>query len=70
MTKLQVARKARGLTVVQLAGLMGIDPASVSRIERGLQECSRDKAKLMAEALGVDVLDVIFNKPHEMGEAA
>lgn len=69
MTKLQKARREKNLTVLQLAALVGIDPSSVSRIERGVQECRRDKAHALAAALGVNVLDVVFNKPHE-GEAA
>ncbi len=65
MTKLQKARKDKGFTVIQLAQKVGLDPSTVNRIERGVQECNRDKARDLAAALGVDVLDVIFNKPHE-----
>lgn len=65
MTKLQKARRDKGLTILQLAIKVGIDPSSINRIERGVQECNREKARDLANALGVDVLDVIFNKPHE-----
>lgn len=62
MTKLQKARSAKGLTVLQVALQVGLDPSTVNRIERGVQECRRDKARALAAALDVDVLDVIFNK--------
>lgn len=65
MTRLQKARRGLGLTVIQLALKVGLDPSSISRIERGVQECRREKAHELAAALGVDVLDVIFNKPEE-----
>lgn len=63
MTKLQAARQQMGLTVLELSLLVGMDPSSVNRIERGKQICHRDKAKVLAAVLGVDVLDVIFNEP-------
>lgn len=68
MNKLQAARKRKGLTVLQVAVLVGLDPSTINRIERGVQECRRDKARELAAVLEVDVLDVIFNKP-EKGKA-
>lgn len=65
MTKLQQARKAKGLTVFEVAVRAGMDPSTISRIERGVQECRREKAVELATVLEVDLLEVIFNKPKE-----
>lgn len=62
MTKLRIARKQRGLTVYDVADRVGLTAGAVSRIERGLLGASPAKARLLANVLGVDVLDVIFNK--------
>lgn len=68
-TKLQLARQEKGLTASELGALVGLDASSVNRIERGLQECGRDKVRALAAALEVDVLDVVFNKPEKKSAA-
>lgn len=49
-----------GLTQEQLAVKLGIPQSSVSRLERGLETPSLERAKKMADALGV-TLDAYFN---------
>ncbi|MDD3675810.1 helix-turn-helix domain-containing protein [Thauera propionica] len=60
MTKIKAARKAKGLTVQDVATRCGITPGTVSRIERGLIGTSPETAKKLAAALGIDPADVIF----------
>lgn len=60
MTKLKAARKAKGLTVQDVAERCGITPGSVSRIERGLMGTKPETAKKLAAELGIDPADVIF----------
>lgn len=60
MTKLKAARKAKGLTVQDVAERCGITPGSVSRIERGLMGTTPETAKKLAAVLGIDPADVIF----------
>jgi len=60
MTKIKAARKAKGLTVQDVATRCGITPGTVSRIERGLIGTSPETAKKLAAVLGIDPADVIF----------
>lgn len=60
MTKLKAARKAKGLTVQDVAERCGITPGSVSRIERGLMGTTPETAKKLAAVLGIDPAEVIF----------
>lgn len=60
MTKLKAARKAKGLTVQDVARSCGITPGSVSRIERGLMGTTPETAKKLAAVLGIDPAEVIF----------
>ena len=49
----------RGMTQKQLAGAAGINPLYLSQIERGVRTSSARTLAALAEALGVDVDDLI-----------
>ena len=66
MTKIKQARMKSGMTVLQLAMKVGIDPSSMSRIENGKQQCrARARVEKIAGVLGLELLDVVFNEPEE-----
>ena len=52
-------RKHRGITQKQLAGATGINPLYLSQIGRGVRTGSARTLAALAEALGVDVDDLI-----------
>ncbi len=55
MSELREIRKARGLTLESVAYLAGVDPATVSRIERGEVVPKPETVVTIARALGVSV---------------
>ena len=55
----RVYRDHRGMTQKQLAGAAGINPLYLSQIERGVRTGSARTLAALAEALGVDVDDLI-----------
>ncbi len=55
----KVFRDHRGMTRKQLAGASGINPLYLSQIERGVRTGSARTLSALAEALGVDVDDLI-----------
>jgi transcriptional regulator with XRE-family HTH domain len=65
MSKMREARKAKKLTVVKLAILVGLDPSSISRIERGLHGVTPQTAKRIGEVLGIDPAEIIFMERKE-----
>ncbi len=60
MTKIKAARKAKGLTVQEVAERCQLTAGTVSRIERGLMGTTPDTAKRLAEVLGLAPAEVIF----------
>ncbi|MEM9342892.1 MAG: XRE family transcriptional regulator [Pseudomonadota bacterium] len=56
-------RKARGLTLVQLAETSGMSVSHVSAIERGAVNASIDKVNRLADALGVPVAWFFTRRP-------
>lgn len=57
---LRKARIAAGLNQAELARLIGKDQGAVSRIESGKQTIDAAAAPLIAAALGIDVLHVLY----------
>ena len=53
------ARKRAGLTQVQLSEATGIDQASISRMENGKQGITLEYLKRIAQALGVEIGDLL-----------
>ncbi|MCU0987996.1 MAG: helix-turn-helix domain-containing protein [Xanthomonadales bacterium] len=62
MSKIREARLRRGLTQIEVAGLVGITPAAVSRIERGKIGVAPRRAHRWADVLGLSVDDILFQK--------
>lgn len=60
MTKMQRARKAKGMTVYDLAAEVGLTPGAISRIERGIRSARPANAKKLAEVLDLPIEDVLF----------
>jgi len=60
MSKIKAARKAKGLTILEVATLIGVTPGTISRVERGLQGMRPETAKRLAAVLGLDPAEVIF----------
>jgi transcriptional regulator with XRE-family HTH domain len=52
-SKLRIVREARGLSLREAAKLARIDPAQLSRLERGLGGLSVNAAMRLARALGL-----------------
>ena len=71
---LRSARKAKGLTQAALAELLGgkIRQGDVSKIENGERGLSIDLAPKLADALGLDLLAVLYpsNDASSQDEAA
>lgn len=62
MKNLTSIRKAKGLSQTELAEAVGIKQATVSRIEKGVNNPSLDVAEKIAVALGVNVVE-LFGLP-------
>lgn len=62
--RLRDLRRERGETLTETAQRAGISPQYLSEIERGRKECSSEILGSVAEALGLDLIDVV----HRVGE--
>lgn len=62
MKNLHTIRKAKGLSQTELAEVVGIKQATISRIEKGVNNPSFDVADRIAQALGVNVVE-LFGLP-------
>ena len=70
---LHIARKAAGLTQVQLAEISGVSNAKISRIEAGIIKIENLTAKnfmALANALGVDPSTLLTGKEEQTVEGA
>lgn len=56
---LRAIRKARGLTQEDLAGLSGLHFTYIGGIERGERNLSIDNVGRLADALGLDAVDLL-----------
>ena len=61
--RLQEIRKLRGLTQAQLAELVDVETATISRIERGVRFPQKENLELIAEKLDVKIKD-LFDFSH------
>lgn len=52
---IRAARIARGMTLAEVAAIVGCTPANVSHMEAGRQSVSMEQLDLLAMALGVPV---------------
>lgn len=62
MTRLRIRqiRKAKGMTLEQVASAAGSDPTNISRLERGLQGYTDDSLRAVAKALGVSIIELFI----------
>jgi phage repressor protein C with HTH and peptisase S24 domain len=63
--RIKAHRKARGLTLVQLEEITGIDNGNLSRIEREHQSLTNDTMKLISKALGISLSELFADSPEE-----
>lgn len=63
-TSIRTARKAKGLTLEELANTVGTDTGNLSRLERGLQGASQELLSRIMSALGMS-LSVETQKPQD-----
>lgn len=71
-TPLRRARNARGLTLEQLSSGVNLDPATISRIERG-ETCSADAAERLAAFFGentITELEILYPERYEPKKVA
>lgn len=57
-TPLRRIRKARNLTLKKVADALGVDPANLSRIERGAQQASPELAERISGYYGGEVTEI------------
>ncbi|SEK13931.1 helix-turn-helix domain-containing protein [Paraburkholderia diazotrophica] len=65
-SRMREARKARGLTLMQLSAQSGVGLTTISKAERGEIALTYDKFAALARALSLD-LDEIFGFPQQAG---
>lgn len=58
----QAIRKARGLTQSELADLAGVEQPTISKLERGSDSMTLRTLTRVAEALGVEVIDLFESR--------
>lgn len=63
------ARKGRGLSQLELANAVGVDPSTISRIERGAVHPSGKVATDVARVCHVDVNELLGVVPDECESA-
>jgi transcriptional regulator with XRE-family HTH domain len=61
--RLALARRAHGLTAVQVAGMAGLLRSRISRLERGTADPSLDDLRRIVRAIGVDVAYLLATRP-------
>jgi transcriptional regulator with XRE-family HTH domain len=57
--RLRIARRSAGLTQKQLAELLGVEPITVSRWERGVTSPSLPRLRRIAELTGTSASDLV-----------
>jgi transcriptional regulator with XRE-family HTH domain len=61
--KLRDLRKARGVALKELAARIETSPAQIQRLERGQRHLTLDMFLTYCEALGVDAVDLLQERP-------
>jgi len=63
--RIKLIRDKRGMSQIQLAEMLGVDPSHICRIEKGKGTCSISLLQKLATALGVSVADLLDETPAE-----
>jgi transcriptional regulator with XRE-family HTH domain len=63
--RIKRARKARGLSLAQVAGLTGLHPVAIARAERTGKDAKASTVAAIAKALGVPVCELFEEPGHE-----
>ena len=61
--RIRQERKARNLTLEELASIVGIDPSYLQRIEANKKQASLTKLQNIAEALDLPLQDIFRDAP-------
>lgn len=61
-------RKARGLTLVQLGELAGVDHGNLSKLERGIFPYSQSVLESLAIAMGITPVTLLALHPDEVAK--
>lgn len=57
--RIKLIRDERGMSQIQLAEILGVDPSHICRIEKGKGTCSISLLQKLAAALGVKISDLL-----------
>ncbi len=66
---LNAVRIARGETLRQVAGAVGMDPTHLSKLERGMVGCSDELKLALAQHFGVPLTDLFFQTDVELSSS-
>lgn len=66
--KIRTIRKAKKITLVELAKITGVAQASLSRIETGIMTGTVESHKKIAEALGISIADLYAGLDSRLAE--
>ncbi|MBY6277660.1 helix-turn-helix domain-containing protein [Symbiobacterium thermophilum] len=69
MIRLRMVRQSRGLTQIHLCRMTGISPADISAIELGVRPAYPGWRRRIADALGVDDVEWLFEEVDDDAEA-
>lgn len=61
-SNIRMVREAEGISQTELANRVGSNKSAISRYENGLQKPSLDTLMRVADALGVDLVDLLKDK--------
>lgn len=67
--RIREARRARGVTLQQLAYALGMAESSLSRLETGSVRCYVDVVLAIAEVLDIDPMDLLVARSRREREA-
>lgn len=70
MSPMRKARLERGLSIYELADVVGMSAASISRLERRIQSTSAETAAKLAALLGLSLAQVLLPEENEESTAS
>ncbi|MDA8174220.1 MAG: helix-turn-helix transcriptional regulator [Nitrospiraceae bacterium] len=59
--RIQILRKSRGMSQVEFADKMGINPECICRIEQGKEDLTSDILIKLAETLNVELSEILVS---------